>query len=81
MTSGGNTQGERSINWQPTLLVPRDRIEAKCKTYLLHGKPIHRKELTTNSDYSIVAGYQAEYRGVVNYYRMAINLRDLTKLK
>ncbi len=76
-----NTQGERSINWQPTLLIPRDRIEANCKTYLLHGKPIHRKELTTNSDYSIVAGYQAEYRGVVNYYRMAINLRDLTKLK
>ena len=76
-----NTQGERSINWQPTLLVPRDRIETKRQIYLRHGKPIHRKELTTNSDYSIVAGYQAEYRGVVNYYRMATNLRDLTKLR
>jgi group II intron reverse transcriptase/maturase len=76
-----NTQGERSINWQPTLYVPRDRIETKRQTYLRRGKPIHRKELTTNSDYSIVAGYQAEYRGVVNYYRMAINLRDLSKLK
>ena len=76
-----NTQGERSINWQPTLLVPHDRIQAKCKAYLRHGKPIHRKELTTNSDFSIVAGYQAEYRGIVNYYRMATNLRDLTKLK
>jgi len=76
-----NAQGERSINWQPTLYVPRDRIEAKRQTYLRHGKPIHRKELTTNSAYSIIAGYQAEYRGVVNYYRMATNLRDLSKLK
>jgi group II intron reverse transcriptase/maturase len=76
-----NTQGERSINWQPTLRVPRDRIQAKCKTYLRHGKPIHRKELTMNSDFSIIADYQAEYRGVVNYYRMATNLGDLSKLR
>ncbi len=76
-----NTQGERSINWQPTLRVPHDRIEAKRKTYLRNGKPIQRKELTTNSVYSIIAGYQAKYRGVVNYYRMASNLRVLNKLK
>ena len=76
-----NTHGARSINWQPTLRVPRDRIEAKRQAYLRHGKPIDRKELTTESDYSIIAGYQAVYRGVVNYYRLATNLRDLSKLK
>ena len=44
-------------------------------------KPIHRAELLNESDYTIVATYQLEYRGIVNYYRMAYNLHTLQKLK
>ena len=33
------------------------------------------------SDYTILATYQLEYRGMVNYYRMAYNLHTLQKLK
>lgn len=36
----------------------------------------------SNDDaYSIVAQYQAEYRGVVQYYHLAYNLHRLSKLK
>jgi hypothetical protein len=37
--------------------------------------------LLNESDYTIVATYQLEYRGLVNYYRMAYNLHTLQKLK
>ena len=45
------------------------------------GKPIHRAELLNERDFTILATYQLEYRGLVNYYRMAYNLHTLQKLK
>lgn len=42
---------------------------------------MHRKELEGESDYTIVTRYQLEYRGLVNYYRLAYNLSQLNKLK
>jgi hypothetical protein len=36
---------------------------------------------TNDSTYSIVAQYQTEYRGVVQYYRLAYNLHQLGHLK
>lgn len=36
---------------------------------------------TNDSPYSIVAQYQAEYIGVVQYYRLAYNLHQLYRLK
>src|SRR5437660_6495754 len=45
------------------------------------GKPIHRAELLNESDFTIIATYQLEYRGLVNYYHMAYNLHTLSKLK
>lgn len=44
-----------------------------------HGKVRHRPELLFNSDFTIVSEYQAEYRGVVDYYRLAYNLTSLNK--
>jgi hypothetical protein len=35
----------------------------------------------TESEYTIVASYQQEYRGLVEYYQMAANLRQLGTLK
>lgn len=74
-------RGWRSINGGIGLKVPVDVIKAKCQPYLRHGKPIHRPERRHNSDYSIVAQYQAEYRGVVQYYQLAYNLHRFARLK
>jgi hypothetical protein len=41
---------------------------------------IHRPERLNDSDFSIVAQYQAEYRGVVEYYLRAYNVHRLWQL-
>ena len=71
----------RSINGDIGLKVPQKVVTEKCKRYRRKGKPIHRAELLNESDYTILATYQLEYRGIVNYYRMAFNLHTLQKLK
>ncbi len=67
-----NEDGRRT-NGTPSLRVPADVVTSKCQPYLRHGKPIHRVELTNNTMFSIVAQYQQEYRGIVNYYCLAYN--------
>lgn len=74
-------RGHRSINGQIGLKVPPDVIKSKCARFLLHGKPIHRAELIHDSVFSIVAHYQYEFRGIVEYYRLAYNLHQLNRLK
>ena len=74
------TNGRRSVNGVVSLRVPREVIQAKCHRYVKGGGPHHRPELLSYSVFDIVANYQSVYRGVVNYYRMAHNLRDFTRL-
>jgi hypothetical protein len=74
-------RGHRSINAAIGLKVPADVIRAKCTPYLHHGKPIRRTERTVDTDFSIVAQFQAEFRGVAEYYRLAFNRHQLGKLK
>jgi len=38
------------------------------------GKPVHRPELLNDSVLAIMTLYSQEYRGFVEYYRMAYNL-------
>lgn len=71
----------RRINGVIGLEIPRDVIRAKTQPYLKNGKPIHRPELMYNSDYEIVMKYQQEYRGIVEYYKLAYNLYQLDRLK
>lgn len=71
----------RKVNGEIGLKVPRTVVEDKCKRYMREGKPAHRSELLNESDFTIVATYQLEYRGLVNYYQMAFNLHILHKLK
>lgn len=73
--------GRRCINGQIRLQVPIDVVKAKCRFYMRNGKPIHRSERIFDSDYSIVAQYQAEFRGIVEYYRLAENLYRFSILK
>ena len=58
-----------------------DVIKAKCAAYTIKGKPMPRLERINDSDFSIVAQYQSEYRGMVEYYRMAYNLHRLNTLR
>jgi len=74
-------RGHRSINAAIGLKVPLDVIRAKCAPYLHHGKPIRRTERTVDTDFSIVAQFQAEFRGVAEYYRLAYNRHRLGHLK
>ncbi|MFE1771584.1 group II intron reverse transcriptase/maturase [Streptomyces sp. NPDC059008] len=45
------------------------------------GRPVRRTERTVNSDFSIVAQYQAEFRGIAGCYQLAFNLHQLDRLK
>jgi group II intron reverse transcriptase/maturase len=74
-------RGHRSINAAIGLKVPADVIRAKCAPYLHHGTPIRRTERIVNTDFSIVAQFQAEFRGVAEYYRLAFNRHRLGRLK
>lgn len=81
-TNGRGTETMcRSINSGIGLRVPKGVTEEKMKRYQKNGKATHRKELEKESDYTIVTAYQLEFRGLVNYYRLAHNLYSLNKLK
>jgi group II intron reverse transcriptase/maturase len=69
-----HTNGRRSINAQIGLRVPREVIDTKCQDYVEGTKPIHRPEMMKDSAFTIISTYQAEYRGMVEYYRMAYTL-------
>ncbi len=79
ITRGGVKR--RSINGKTGLRVPRATLVEKCNRYRRYGKPCHRAELLNESDYTIIATYQLEYRGMVNYYRLAYNLHTFRLLK
>jgi len=74
-------RGQRCINGSIGLRVPRQVIQAHCEKYMRRGKPIHLMPRVNDSVYSIMVQYQAEYVGVVQYYRMAYNLHRLGRLK
>ncbi len=70
----------RSLNGKVGLRLPEDVVKDKCRRYMENGRPIHRKELTENSAFTILRTYQAEYQGLVEYYRLAYNLGNFTQL-
>lgn len=63
------------------LRVPEDVIRDKCRPYQQHGKARHRAERTHDHVHTIVARYESDYRGVVEYYRLAINLHRFSRLR
>ena len=71
----------RSTSGVIGLKVPADVVRTKCATYCARGKPIHRNDQLHDDAFSIVARFEREFRGVVEYYRLASNLRDLGRLK
>ncbi len=73
--------GRRAVNGIIGLRVPANVIEQHCRAYMRNGKPAHRPELLNDDDYTIVSRYQAEFRGVVQYYLLAQNVSHLGKLQ
>jgi len=70
-------RGQRCINGAVRLKVPKDVMVARCRPYMRKGKAVHRPERLVDDDFSIVKQYQAEYRGFVQYYRLAMNAHCL----
>jgi group II intron reverse transcriptase/maturase len=79
--NGKHTNGRRSINGKIGFRVPRDVIKAQCAQYMRRRKPVHLTVRVSNSAYTTVRQYQAEFSGVVQYYRLAYNLHMLSRLK
>jgi group II intron reverse transcriptase/maturase len=74
-------KGKRHANGKVEEKMPLDVLQKKCQLYMKNGKPVPRKERTNDTVFSIIAQYQAEYRGLVEYYQLADNLFKLNRLK
>lgn len=70
----------RSVNGTIWYGVPREVVVEAMKKYMKNGKSIHRPEWLLNSDYDIIANFQSEYRGLVQYYSMAHNIHRLNEV-
>jgi group II intron reverse transcriptase/maturase len=73
--------GQRAVNGAISLHVPPPVIKAKIALYSKHGKPARRSQVINFNDYDIVRIYGAEYRGIVQYYLLAGDVRRLHRLR
>jgi group II intron reverse transcriptase/maturase len=76
-TRNGTRFRTRSINGQVQLLVPRSTIDRWLGYYSIRGKPMSRNKYRSNSDFDITAHFGSEWRGLVNYYTLAMNVAIL----
>jgi hypothetical protein len=70
----------RRTNGRIALKVPKGKIDRYCDKYMQRGKPVHRPELTFESDFALTQIFQNEYRGIVQYYMLAQNVSSFWKL-
>ena len=75
-------QGEhnRQANGKMRFGVPKEVVNRACRKYTKKGKPVHRAGLMMLSDIDLITIFQAEYKGLVEYYRMAHNIHALSKV-
>jgi RNA-directed DNA polymerase len=80
----GHTSTVAASSGRVQLHVPSSRLHefAKVRRYgdLDHLKAAHRPEFVNNSDVEIVLAYNAELRGIANYYALALEIAPLYKL-
>jgi group II intron reverse transcriptase/maturase len=70
---GANNSPLAQARGQTRLRMPIQKLDAKIAKYVHDGKIMHRPETLNESDFSIVALYGSEYRGIVTYYAFAEN--------
>jgi group II intron reverse transcriptase/maturase len=74
--------GARAVNGCITFLMPWKTVLKYHNRYSKGGKIRHRKELTSDSDYTIISRFQGVLRGVYNYYCMASNVsKRMSRIK
>src|SRR5260221_627978 len=74
------TRRRRAVNGAIGLFVPKAVIRQRCALYMSKGKPAQRGMLLHDDDFTIVAKYQAEYAGLVQYYLLAQDVVRLVRL-
>ena len=74
------TRNRRAVNGAIGLFVPRDVIRQKSVLYMSRGRPAQRGALLHDDDFTIVAKYQSEYAGLVQYYLLAQDVFRLGRL-
>jgi len=71
----------RSINGGVRLGIPIGLIHQKAARYQRRGKIVGEQQLTEWSDASIIDTYQQRFRGLVEYYKFAVDRGDLCLVK
>jgi group II intron reverse transcriptase/maturase len=75
-----SARGQRDLNGNVRLRIPAEVVEKKRAQYKQRGKPLRRMSLAPQMGYTILNTYQAEYRGLYQYYQLADNVCWLNKL-
>ena len=75
------TRRRRAVNGAIGLLVPKTVIRQRCALYISNAKPAQRGALLHDDDFTIVAKYGSEYRGLVQYYLLAQDVFRLGRLR
>lgn len=75
-----SARGQRDLNGNIRLRLPAEVVEKKRAQYKQKGKPLRRMSLAFQTDYTILNIYQAEYRGLYQYYQLADNVCWLGRL-
>ena len=69
-----------TVNGKIRLGVPKEVITKAKRKYTKKGKPIHRNSRIIDHDLEIIGTFQSEYKGLVEYYRMAHNIHTLSEV-
>jgi group II intron reverse transcriptase/maturase len=72
---------KKVLNGGMQLRVPKEVIKDAMRKYSRKGKPVHRGDLMREPDFEIVLKFQAEHKGLVEYYRMAHNVHALAQVR
>jgi group II intron reverse transcriptase/maturase len=75
-----SARGQRDLNGNIRLRLPAEVVEKKRAQYKHTGKPLRRMRIASQTDYTILNTYQAEYRGLYQYYQLADNVCWLNRL-
>lgn len=81
MSETKQTNGRRSVNGRIALRVPLEVLTNKRRKYMIGDEVVPNTNIIRDSDFEIISRFQYEYRGVVQYYKLAQNIRWLAKLQ
>lgn len=81
MSETKQTNGRRSVNGRIALRVPLEVLTNKRRKYMIGDEVVPNTNIMRDSDFEIISRFQYEYRGVVQYYKLAQNIRWLAKLQ